>query len=70
MDLRSLGVGSGFSIVVLAGWTLAAGAFGNVVWLVAVGIGLAVAGVALFAFSVRGWSEAVQAASGPAGPPG
>ncbi len=53
MDRHALGTGAGFGTVVLAGWILAEGTFESVPWLVGVAIAVAVAGVALFGFSVR-----------------
>ena len=54
MDMHAVGSGAGFGTVVAAGWLLAEGTFSVVPWLVAVAIALAVAGVTLFAVSVRG----------------
>ena len=52
--MHAVGTGAGFGTVVIAGWLLAEGTFSVVPWLVAVAIALAVAGVTLFAVSVRG----------------
>ena len=60
MERRAVGVGIGFTSVVLAGWVLAMGMFGNALWVVAGGISLAVAGCGLFGMSVRGWVPAAD----------